>query len=61
MQEILKRVQEQQRIDNVLSAAVWLGQRVDPGDVRELALIMAAAVDVLEPETPVQGKTGDAK
>lgn len=50
MKEILTRVGQQQKTD-VLQSAMWLGKRVDPHDLREMALIFAAAVETIEPSS----------
>lgn len=53
---LLERVQTQQECD-VLGAAMWLGRRVDPTDTAEILLIMAAAVEMIEPSpTTVTGE-----
>lgn len=49
MQTVLDRVKEQTKMDT-LQAAMWLAARVDRSDVREVALIFAAALDEIEPE-----------
>jgi hypothetical protein len=57
MKDVLERVQQQQGLDT-LQAAMWLAKHVDPIDVREIALIFATAVDIVEPPTQV-GKRGE--
>lgn len=59
MRAVLKRVQEQQRCDELV-AAMWLVRRVDPADSAEKMLILATAVEMIEPSF-TEGKKGDER
>jgi hypothetical protein len=48
MKQVIERVQQRERLD-VLQAAMYVAARVNPSDVREVALIFAAALDIVEP------------
>lgn len=54
MTEVLGRVMSQQKVE-VLPAAIWLAKRVDPSDVREVCLIMATALDMIERHSQQHG------
>jgi len=50
MKDVLAKVEQLHKLDT-LQAAMFVASRVDPGDVREVALIFATALDIIEPPT----------
>lgn len=53
MKDVIERVQQQHKLDT-LQAAMFIASKVEPGNVREVALIFATAMDIVEP--PPVGK-----